>query len=285
VSDEIIAQVVLTMCTACASSYTVLKCYQASLMKKLSRPAAITHVHSQDAKGPQVAEVRTATTPPKLPTSNIRKLEAATSSLDIFNHCIDRAKNLVKIHEAAHGKKRAKPERYLADSHRAAIVLAISALDAFIRSFVITQIRILLANRATALPDGLAGRIKGFLKEDGLLEAARKDDLLERVEKAFRDNFEKSSFQGTRQISESLKLVGYDDIFHSVAISAGENEDTLRSRLDEFTDRRHGIAHRGDYDLSQNPPRERAVTKKDAEECIKIVSIIAKHIDEIGQKQ
>lgn len=247
------------------------------------KKAPLATVNSPDAMGPSAGEAKTATTASS--TANVGGADSRTSSLDIFHHCIDRAKNLVKIHAAAHGKKRAKPERYLADSHRAAIVLAISALDAFVRSFVITQVRVLVADRATVLPDALSIRIKGFLKEDGLLEAARKDDLLERVEKAFRDSFEKMSFQGTRQITESLKLVGHGDIFHAVAMSAGENEDTLRERLDKYTDRRHGIAHRGDYDLSQNPPREQTVTKKDAEECIKTVTLIAEHISKIGRKQ
>jgi hypothetical protein len=76
--------------------------------------------------------------------------------------------------------------------------------------------------------------------------------------------------------------VGYDDVFHDVAVSAEENEDNLRARLDRHTNRRHAIAHRGDYDLSQNPPREQPVTKKDAEDCIRIVTTIAKHIDKLG---
>jgi len=204
----------------------------------------------------------------------------AMSSFEIFNCCIERAKNLLKMHEAAHGKK-AKPEKYLADAHRAAIVLAISALDAFIRAFVITRVRSLLGDKTMILPPPLVEKIKAFLKDDVLLEAARKDDLLDRVEKAFRNDFEKQSFQGTRQITESLKLVGYSDIFHQVAISAEENEDTLRGRLDRFTQRRHAIAHRGDYDLSVNPPEEQSITKKDAQECIKMVILIATHINKL----
>jgi hypothetical protein len=67
-------------------------------------------------------------------------------------------------------------------------------------------------------------------------------------------------------------------------MSAEENEDTLRQRLDRFTERRHGIAHRGDYDLSQNPPRESVIRKRDAEDCIRTVTVIAKHISKLGQE-
>lgn len=203
------------------------------------------------------------------------------TSHDIFELCVQRARNLVKLHEAAHGKA-GKPEKYTSDAHRAAIVLAVSALDAFVRDFVMAKTRALLQDRTKTLPDALSIEIKKFLKDDALLEAARKDDLLERVEKAFRADFEKRSFQGTKNIEDQLRVVGYVDIFHTVAGKAHLNEDTLRADLDRFTKRRHAIAHRGDYDLTQNPPPEQLVTKKDAEDCIKLVSRIARTMHDLG---
>ena len=203
------------------------------------------------------------------------------SSHDIFLLCVQRAQNLVKLHEAAHGKA-GKPEKYAADAHRAAIVLAVSALDAFVRDFVMARVRVLLQDRSKALPDALSTEIKKFLKDDALLDAARKDDLLERVEKAFRADFEKRSFQGTKNIEDQLRVVGYADIFHEVAMKAHMNEDVLRADLDRFTKRRHAIAHRGDYDLSRNPPPEQQVKKKDAEDCIKLVKKIAQTMHDLG---
>ena len=212
-----------------------------------------------------------------------QRVSTPLTSFDIFELCVQRARNLVKLHEAAHGKA-GKPEKYTSDAHRAAIVLAVSALDAFVRDFVIARTRTLLASKAFALPAGLSGQIKKFLKDDDLLEAARKDDLLERVERAFRADFERRSFQGTKNIEEQLRIAGYEDIFHEVALKAHMNEDTLRTDLDRFTGRRHAIAHRGDYDLSENPPKENVVTKKDAEDCIRLVCRIAKEMHELGVK-
>jgi hypothetical protein len=205
------------------------------------------------------------------------------TSFDIFELCVQRARNLVKLHEAAHGKA-GKPEKFTSDAHRAAIVLAVSALDAFVRDFVIFRMRTLLATKSLALPAALATHIKKFLKDDDLLDAARKDDLIERVEKAFRGDFEKRSFQGTKNIEEQLRIAGYENVFHEVAINAHVNEDTLRSELDKFTQRRHAIAHRGDYNLSENPPIENVVTKKDAEDCIRLVCRIAKHMHQLGAR-
>jgi len=238
---------------------------------------------SLDARGALASTSGTATPlgPGAIPSSG--SPAQPLTSLDIFFRCIERAQNCIKIHEAAHGRQ-ARPEPFLSDAHRAAIVLAISALDSFVRSFVTSNVRRVLGDKTSPIPAALNTRIKSYLKDDDLLEAARKDDLLDRVERALRADFEKRSFQGTKSITEAFELLGHKDIFHEVARSAGVNEEDLRERLDGFTQRRHDIAHRGDYDISQNPPLEYAVTKKDAEDCIKIVETVAIHIDKVGVK-
>ncbi len=197
---------------------------------------------------------------------------------DIFNFCIARAVNLLKIHKAAHGK-RLKPEKYLSDAHRATIVLAVSALDAFIRTFIVTRIRDIISDKSKKLPNELIEKIKKFIDQDSLIDAARKDDLLDRVEKAFINDFEKRSFQGTKAIEDIMNLIGVNNVFHMVAINAKMNEDQIKNDLNMYTDRRHLIAHRGDYQLNQQPPVENIITKKDAENCIKLVKVIAKNIN------
>jgi len=92
---------------------------------------------------------------------------------------VARARNLLKIHALAHGK-RSKPPRYLADAHRAAITLAISALDAYVRTFVITRVRSVLAGPGP-VPRALGDRLKKLLSHDQALEAARAGDFLDCV--------------------------------------------------------------------------------------------------------
>jgi hypothetical protein len=210
-------------------------------------------------------------------TVRTRSSSKPITSFGIFELCIQRARNLVKLHEAAHGKA-GKPERFTSDAHRAAIVLAISALDAFVRDFVITRVSVLLATKSLSLPSSLSAQILKFVDQAALLDAARKDDLLDRVEKAFRSDFEKKSFQGTKIIDEHMRWVGYEDIFRDLASKAGTNESNLKAELNKFTQRRHAIAHRGDYDLNENPPKENVITKKDAEDCIRLVCLVATHM-------
>lgn len=207
--------------------------------------------------------------------------EAATA-FAVFKLSIARARNLIKIHQTAHGNQ-SRPESYLADAHRAAVVLAVSALDAYVRTCCLERVRRIVADRTRDLPAALAGDIKKFLKEDGLLEAARKDDLLSRVDKAFRNDFERKSFQGVKNITECLQLVGIEDVFHEIAVRESLNEDNLKQDLDRFTKRRHVIAHHGDHDLSQNPPVENTIRKKDAEDCIKLITKIAQSIHDASK--
>lgn len=217
--------------------------------------------------------------PPPISTASLPAQQAG--AYDVFRLCIERAKNLLKIHQAAHGN-RSRPEAYLADAHRAAIVLSVSALDAYVRTVCLERVRMIIADKSRELPTPLAAEIKKFLKDDQLLEAARKDDLLSRVEKAFRQDFERKSFQGVKNITECLQLAGFDDVFHAVAVGESLNEDNLKEDLNRFTKRRHAIAHQGDYDLSQHPPVENPIRKSDPEACIKLITTIAKAVHKLS---
>jgi hypothetical protein len=212
---------------------------------------------------------------PRVPTATSDRL----APFQIFQVCIGRARNLLDLHKAAHGKK-SRPPRELADAHRAAITLAISALDAYVRTAVTLRVRDLLASTGP-LPKPLSERLKQLISHDDAIDAARKGDFLDRVERALRNEFATESFQGVNQITKAMWLVGIDRVLHEVASAADMNADALHRDLERFTKRRHAIAHQGDYDLNQNPPRENPITKKDAEDCIRVIVLIAKHIEEL----
>lgn len=202
----------------------------------------------------------------------------STTPFTIFKRSIERARNLLRIHQIAHGSA-SRPEAFFADAHRAAVVLAVSALDAFVRTFVVTQITRKISDLNQRVPDKLRQQIKDYMGNDELFDAARAGDFMSRVEKTFREKFEEQSFQGVKKISEAMKLIGHDDIFKSIAKEASVNEENLKSELGKFTKRRHIIAHCGDYDLSQSPSLENKITKKDAEDCIKLVELLAAEIN------
>lgn len=80
----------------------------------------------------------------------------------VFERSIDRAKNLITIHQMAHGAA-TRPPALLADIHRAAIVLAVSALDAYVRTLVISRILTKLKDVSKPLPEKLRQLLKDVL--------------------------------------------------------------------------------------------------------------------------
>ena len=203
---------------------------------------------------------------------------------EIFNLSLERAKNLLKIHKAANDNGTLKTNQ-LQDAFRASIVLSISALDAFIRTFIIEKIRDLIADSNEKLPGSLTDKIKEYIKSEALIESARKNDLLDRVEKIFQSEFNNKSFQGKNNIIENMKLIGFENIFKDIAHKANINEDILIKKLDKYTQRRHMIVHKGDYDLAVVPPKENMISKKEANQCKNLVLEIAKHIHELEKSK
>jgi len=224
-------------------------------------------------KGEVLATVTEGT--PSLPPA-----VSPTTVYSVFENSIKRAKNLLEIHHLAHGAQ-ARPPAFLADAHRAAIVLAVSALDAFVRAFVTDRIVSKVANPLEPVPKKLSEQIKNWLDQDTIFEAARQGDLSSRVENALRERFDYQSFQGVSKITEAMELIGCKDAFATIARSAAVNEGNLKRDLGRFTKRRHIIAHCGDYDLRQTPPEENKILKKDVLKCIKTVELVAREINKL----
>jgi hypothetical protein len=191
---------------------------------------------------------------------------------------IKRANNLVSIHTDT-----CKCEEYHLDCFRAAVVLSISALDAYIRTLVVTKISEQVKDTRKPLSIKLKAYLMELFEKDALLEAGRKHELHEKIEKAVRTDFETKSFQGEHKINTYMAIVGYNDIFEEVSQSANKNNKKLRSDFEKFTARRHIIAHCGDFELNQTPHKENDINKEFAKECISIMQLFAEHINKITE--
>lgn len=198
----------------------------------------------------------------------------------IFENSLKRAENLFRLRGESKAKT-AKSIPEIGDARRAAIVLAVAALDAYVRTFVVEKIMAKLADLNQQVPAQLKEQAKNFLGHDGLFDAARHGDLSSRLEKAFRESFEQKSFQGVKNIEEAMKLIGHENVFHIIACSASVNEDHLKRDLGRFTKRRHIIAHCGDYDLNQTPPKENDISDDEVGKCIETVKLMAAEIHKL----
>lgn len=249
----------------------------------LSGVASATTRVAGDAGDVGAAAVASAA--PPLPSSAVAGTGTPpTSPYDIFVRCLERAENMLKLHGAASGAHQSEhgteAPRYFDDAYRAAITLAISALDAYVRRFVLERVRLTLIE-TKPLPGALEKRLEELLRWPVMLQAARKGNLVDVALDALRDNFTTiTNFQGADQITNGMRLVGTKNVFKRIARATHIAEADLRRDLNEFTTRRHLIAHQGDYDLNQVPPDEKPIDLEYVKSCIELVGLIAKHIQE-----
>lgn len=205
--------------------------------------------------------------------------EKSERAFKFFNSSIRRAENLLEINIATDGSILSIPDHKLLDSYRAVIVLSISALDAYVKTFLTVEIKQRLNER------NLSPELKTYIKEelfnkdkDSLYQVIFESNFIEIVISKFDDDFEKKSFQGQKSIDKHMKLGGIDQIFKKISRSANISPDNLQSDLERFTNMRHSIVHCGDHDLTQTEPTENKISEKDAQDCIKLVKLISSEI-------
>lgn len=224
--------------------------------------------------------------PSACPDNAVQHKEKEKSELafKIFNSSIARAENLLSINIDAQKNKLPISEDKLLDSYRAVIVLSISALDAYIKTFLIVEIKKSL-NEKKLSPD-----LKKYIKEDlftkdSLHQVVLENNFYEKVIEKFDEDFEKKSFQGQKSIDKYMKIAGVNQVFKLVSKSADKSEDKLLSSIENFTQRRHLIVHCGDHDLTQTELTENKIVEKDASDCINLVRLIVNEIHKISQSK
>ena len=202
----------------------------------------------------------------------------------IFLSGIKRAENLLKIDINSSGNLLEIPEDKLLDSYRAVVVLSISALDSYIKTFLIVEIKKNLNNRS------LSNDLKSYIKEelfnkDELHQVVLENNFYEKVIQKFDADFEKRSFQGQKSIDKFMKLAGMNQVFKQISISADKSIDNILSSIETYTQRRHLIVHCGDHDLTQTQLTENQIDKSTASKCIELVKLIASEIHKINQEK
>lgn len=212
-------------------------------------------------------------------TSN--KNEKSELAFKIFKSGIKRAENLLKINIGSDSSTLPISNDKLLDSYRAVIVLSISALDAYVKTFLIVEIKRSLNEKK------LSSDLKKYIKEelftkDTLHQHVLEDNFYEKVIEKFDEDFEKRSFQGQKSIDKYMKLAGLNQVFKLISNSADKSVDKLHAAIENFTQRRHLIVHCGDHDLTQTTLTENTITEKDASDCISLVTLLANEIHKIS---
>jgi len=227
----------------------------------------------------EVSNTSTGNVVPDVPSSD--KSEKSELAFKIFQSGIKRAENLLKINIGSDESTLPISADKLQDSYRAVVVLSISALDAYVKTFLIVEIKRSLNEKK------LSFDLKKYIKEelftkDTLHQHVLEDNFYQKVIEKFDEDFEKRSFQGQKSIDKYMKLAGLNQVFKLISNSADKSENKLHAAIENFTQRRHLIVHCGDHDLTQTTLTENTIAEKDASDCINLVTLIANEIHKIS---
>ena len=167
------------------------------------------------------------------------------SAIDLFRISIARVRDLIAVHNSL--KAQASSVLDLSDMLRAALVLAVSALDYYIHEVV----RIgMLEIHGGQRPEPPA--FSGFQISLGNARAGinAEQNIDSWLEDEIRQRHSYKSFQQPNAIADAVRLICDKKLWEQVSINMGSPAKDIKQQLSLIVDRRNKIAHEADIDPS-----------------------------------
>jgi hypothetical protein len=175
----------------------------------------------------------------------------ATTARVNFRRTLDRVDGLILLHRSL--GRRGKPSREQQDLLRAAVVLALSALDAMIVECIIEKL-------PEATRRGVLGqRVEKWVKENPgrWLKMLAYDSPHDELAQFVSAELSMTAFQRPAMIEDYFNTILRFDVPWQVAgsrIDGKMSGDDLKTHLNRFSDRRNLIAHKGDVKSGKRTP-------------------------------
>lgn len=165
------------------------------------------------------------------------------SAIDLFRISITRVRDLIAVHNSL--KAQASSVLDLSDMLRAALVLAVSALDYYIHEVV--RIGMLEIHR------GPRPEPPGFSRFQISLGSARAginagQNIDSWLEDEIRQRHSYKSFQQPEAIADAIRLISDKKLWEEVSTNMGSPARSIKQQLSLIVDRRNKIAHEADID-------------------------------------
>ncbi len=196
-----------------------------------------------------------------------------STPIDIFSLHIIEVKKLNDIFQ--HSSRVLTPGIDINGLLRAELVFAVSALDQYIHSVVLSQAIDILKNNKTSSPS-FSKLVLGLDSVNTLLNNDGSIDVFAIIEQELQQNLSWKSFQHPDKISEALKIICEKKIWDEVSALMGEQTSAIREQLRLIVKRRDSIAHEADFDIVNQSqyPIDHATTKTSVNFIISIVYMI-----------
>ena len=167
------------------------------------------------------------------------------SAIDLFRISIARVRDLIAVHNSL--KAQASSVLDISDMLRAALVLAVSALDYYIHEVV--RIGMLEIHRGQR-PEPPAfsrfqislGSARAGINAGQNIDSWLKDEI--------RQRHSYKSFQQPEAIADAVRLICDKKLWEEVSMNMGRPAKDIKQQLNRIVDRRNKIAHEADIDPS-----------------------------------
>ena len=167
------------------------------------------------------------------------------SAIDLFRISIGRVRDLIAVHNSL--KAQASSVLDLSDMLRAALVLAVSALDYYIHEVV--RIGMLGIHRGERPePPAFSGFQISLGNARAGINAGQNIDSW--LEDEIRQRHSYKSFQKPDNIAEAVRLICDKKLWEEVSTNMGRPAKDIKQQLSLIVDRRNKIAHEADIDPS-----------------------------------
>ncbi|MBE9187703.1 hypothetical protein IQ270_24405 [Microcoleus sp. LEGE 07076] len=164
-------------------------------------------------------------------------------AIDLFRISIARVRDLIAVHNSL--KAQASSVLDLSDMLRAALVLAVSALDYYIHEIVrIGMLEIHRGQRPE--PPAFSGFQISLGNARAGINAGQNIDSW--LEDEIRQRHSYKSFQQPNAIADAVRLICDKKLWEEVSINMGSPAKDIKTQLSLIVDRRNKIAHEADID-------------------------------------
>ena len=165
------------------------------------------------------------------------------SAIDLFRISIARVRDLIAVHKSL--KAQASSVLDLSDMLRAALVLAVSALDYYIHEVV--RIGMLEIHRGQRPEPPAFSRFQISLGSARVgINAGQNIDSW--LEDEIRQRHSYKSFQQPEAIADAIRLISEKKLWEEVSTNMGSPARSIKQQLSLIVDRRNKIAHEADID-------------------------------------
>ncbi|MBM3880404.1 MAG: hypothetical protein FJ280_01045 [Planctomycetes bacterium] len=164
---------------------------------------------------------------------------------EAFGATINRARGLIALHQEL--CPIGAPRQEYADILRAAVVFAVSAMDAYFHDKIGEKVVPLVRMKAGRnLPGKLVETIRAGTTHDRLIEIMLEERPLAHVATIVRRSLADATIQNVGKIDNALKVLGCEDAWFHAAKTLGTSRKKIKKIVQPYVDRRHDIVHEGD---------------------------------------